>query len=196
MIDKISFKELWKSQQVETPEIAELMKKANEFKTKARYTLLAINFLMIATSVFIGGIWYYYQPEFLSTKIGIIICILAMIIYVALHNTMIPLVFKNTIELNAKAELQQLIKLKEKQRFLQTVLLNAYFLLLSVGLCLYMYEYVSRMELLWAVFSYGILFLWIGLNAFYFRPKMANNQQNKLNVLIQNFKALNNQIID
>ena len=80
MTDNIDFKELWGRQQVETSEIKELIKKANEFKRKSRLVLIATNVVMGVTSSAIGLVWYYFQPEFLTTKIGIIICILAMMI--------------------------------------------------------------------------------------------------------------------
>jgi uncharacterized membrane protein len=196
MTDNIDFKQYWNKQKIEIPEPEELIKKANQFKRKTRLTLVAANLTLIITCIGIGFIWYYYQPEFLTTKIGIILCIIAMLVYLAFYNTLAPLLLKNTIELDAKTQLQQLLTLKEKQRFQHTTLLNSYFIILSLGLGLYMYEYVARMTLPWAIFSYGITLFWIGLNAFYFRPKMIKKQQAQLNKLITQLAELNKQLID
>ena len=117
-----------------------------------------------------------------------------MLVYLAFHNTLAPLLLNQSLELDAKAQLKQLILLKEKQRFQQTTLLNGYFILLSLGLGLYMYEYIIRMTLPWAIFSYGIVLFWIALNAFYFRPKIIKKQQTKLNQLIAQLKDLSEQL--
>lgn len=196
MTDNIDFKQLWDKQQIETPETEELIQKANQFKRKTRFKLIAANLLLIVTSIGIGFVWYFFQPDFLTTKIGIIVCIIAMLIYLAFHNSLAPLLLKNSLEVDAKAQLQQLLLLKQKQRFQQTVLLNGYFILLSSGLCLYMYEYVARMTLTWAILSYVVLLFWIGLNAFYFRPKMLKKQQAQLDKLIEKFRALNDQLTE
>lgn len=196
MTDNIDFKQLWVKQQIETPGIKELIGKANEFKRKTRFKLILANVLLLSTCIFIGLIWYYFQPEFVTTKIGIIICIAAMVIFLAFHNELASFLSKSGPERDAKSQLQQLLLLKEKQRFQQTTLLNGYFILLSLGLGLYMYEYVSRMPLLWASFSYGIVILWIGLNVFYFRPQVVKKQNLKLNSIIDGFKKLSEQLAD
>jgi len=59
-----------------------------------------------------------------------------------------------------------------------------------------MYEFVVRMTLPWAIFSYGIMLFWIALNAFYFRPKTVKKQQAQLNLLIAQLKELNKQLIE
>tara|TARA_B100000809_G_C15091916_1_gene513494 strand:- start:349 stop:939 length:591 start_codon:yes stop_codon:yes gene_type:complete len=194
MTDNIDFKKYWNKQKVETPTPKELIKKANQFKRKALAKLIAANILLLVTCVGISFVWFYYQPDFLTTKIGIILCIIAMLVYLAFHNKLAPLLINNSLELDAKAQLQQLLKFKEKQYFQQTTLLNGYFILLSLGLGLYMYEYVVRMTLPWAIFSYGIVLFWIALNAFYFRPKVINKQQKQLNNLITELKYLSNQL--
>ena len=194
MTDNTDFKQHWNKQEIVTSAPKELIKKANEFKRKTYFKLIAANLVLLATCMSISFIWFYYQPEFLTTKLGIVLCIIAMLVYLALHNTLAPLLINHSLELDSKAQLKQLITLKRKQRFQQTTLLNGYFILLSLGLGLYMYEYVIRMTLPWAIFSYGIVLFWIALNAFYFRPKMIKKQQIKLNQLIAQLKDFDEQL--
>ncbi|WP_034059334.1 hypothetical protein [Lacinutrix jangbogonensis] len=196
MKDNIDFKQYWNKQKIETPAPKELIKKANEFKRKTRFKLIAANLVLLATCMGISFIWFYYQPEFLTTKIGIVLCIIAMLIYLAFHNTLAPLLLNHSLELDTKTQLKQLITLKEKQRFQQTTLLNGYFILLSLGLGLYMYEYVVRMRLPWAIFSYGSVLFWIAINAFYFRPKIIKKQQTQLDKLITQLKDFKAQLTD
>lgn len=194
MADNIDFKKYWNKKKIETPAPKEIIRKANEYKRKTRFKLIAANLVLLATCMFISFIWFYYQPEFLTTKLGIVLCFVAMLVYLVFHNTLAPLLINHSLELDSKAQLKQLITLKRKQRFQQTTLLNGYFILLSLGLGLYMYEYVIRMTLPWAIFSYGIVLFWIALNAFYFRPKIIKKQQTKLNELIAQLKDLNEQL--
>ena len=131
-----------------------------------------------------------------TTKIGIIIIMIAILIYVAFQSTLTPLILKRNLDANAKEQLLQLLKFKEKQRFQQSTLLNGYFFLLSLGLALYMYEYVVRMTLTWAILTYGIVLFTIALNAFYFRPKTIRKQQARLDKLIAQLKDLKKQLTD
>jgi hypothetical protein len=194
MKDNIDFKQYWNKQKIETQEPKELIKKANAFKRKMRFNLIITNVILLATCMSMSFVWFYFQPNFLSTKIGILLCIIAMIVYLAYRNTSVPLLSRDYPELDTKTHLEQLLTLKEKQRFQQTTLLNGYFIFLSLGIGLYMYEYVVRMTLLWAIFCYGIVLFWIALNAFYFKPKTIKKQQAQLNKLIFQLKDLKEQL--
>lgn len=77
---------------------------------------------------------------------------------------------------------------------MHTTMLNVYFILLSAGIGLYMYEYTSRMTMLWGIFAYGITLAWILINWFCLRPKQIKKQQSKLDEIITKFKKLNQQL--
>lgn len=196
MTDNIDFKRYWNKQKIETQTPEELIKKANEFKRKTRFKLIVGNIVLLISCIGISFIWFYYQPEFLTTKIGVIIIMIAILIYVAFQSTLMPLLSKRNLEASAKEQLLQLLQLKEKQRFQQTTLLNGYFFLLSLGFGLYMYEYAVRMTFIWAVLTYGIVLFTIALNTFYFRPKTIRKQQARLNKLIAQLKDLKEQLTD
>tara|TARA_R110002050_G_scaffold141251_1_gene266288 strand:+ start:46056 stop:46646 length:591 start_codon:yes stop_codon:yes gene_type:complete len=196
MTNNIDFKELWNKQPIAVPDTKALIEKANAFKRKTRFKLITANVLLLLTSVGMGLVWYYFQPAFITTKIGIIVCILSMMIYIAFLNVMSPSLSDASVDMDAKTGLKQLLELKEKQRFQQTVLLNGYFIFLSVGIGMYMYEYAVRMPFVWAAFTYGIVMVWVGVNSFYFRPKMLEKQQAQLNQLIAKFKEIGTQLKD
>jgi len=196
MNNDIDFKKIWNKQEIEISELKDLYNKANRFKRNHLYKIIAANILLLLTSISIALIWYYYQPELLTTKIGIILVILAMLIYLITYNTVLPLLLKNSIEDNSKEFLQQLIRLKEKQLFQQTTMLSIYFIILSLGIGLYLFEYVSRMTIVWGIIAYGLTLLWIAINWFYLRPKTIKKQQEKTNKLISKFRELDEQLID
>ncbi|WP_433813950.1 hypothetical protein [Flavobacterium johnsoniae] len=192
--NNIDFKDLWKKQAISQPDMTDLLARVNKFKKTGLRCLWITNILLLATSVFIAFVWFYYQPQFISTKIGIVLVILAMLIYLMTYNKLLGN-YKN-IEANQTNHdyLQKLIEIKKKQQFLQTKMMSFYFIALTIGICLYMYEYASRMTALGAGLTYGITLFWMLFNWFYLRPKQIKKQQEKINSLIDKFEEINNQL--
>jgi hypothetical protein len=194
MDNNINFKDLWARQTTSQPNTDDLFLQINKLKTTNLRKLVVTNLLLIATSIFIIFIWAYYQPQLLTTKIGIILTIFAMIIYLFSYNQSFSL-FKKTTNTQSNSEyLKDLLAMKTKQHFLQTTMMNLYFVLLSLGIGLYMYEYTSRMTTFWGIFAYGITTIWILFNWFYLRPKQIKKQQTKLDEIINKFEMLNKQL--
>lgn len=196
MENNINIKELWLSQVVENSSADNLILKANSLKKLMVKKLLISNLILISTSVLIALVWYYYQPQFLSTKIGIVFCFVAMLMYLTVYNTIIPFLKQVTNVNDSKSHLAHLLRIKEKELFRQTTLLNIYFIVLTLGLCLYMYEYTSRMTVTWAIICYVIVLLWISINAFYLNPKRTKPQQKKIQKLIDSLKNIQDQLND
>jgi len=192
--NNIDFKDLWKKQSVGQPNIEEVLARLKQFKKGALRTLWITNILLFATCAFILFVWYYYQPEFISTKIGIVLTILAMVIYLVVYNRLLG-TYKNIDATQTNQQyLQKLILIKRKQQFLQSKILSLYFVLLGVGISLYMYEYTSRMTLFFGVLTYVLLFVWIAIAWFFLRPKEIKKHETKLNSLIARFEDINSQL--
>ena len=192
--DKINFNELWSGQKAEQPALKDLFVKMNNFKKANRKRIIVTNVLFLLTSIFILCIWYFCQPQLLTTKIGITLIILAMAIF-AISSTNNSGLLKKTNEAESNQKfLTNLLAIKEKQQFMQTTMLNIYFVLFSTGIALYMAEYTSRMTTFRAVFAYGITGLWILFNWFYVRPKQIKKQQSKLKEIIRKFEDLQTQL--
>jgi len=190
----IDFKDLWKKQTISQPDIEDLLTRLKLFKKTSLRILWITNIVLFATCVFIVFIWYYYQPQFISTKIGIVLTIVAMVTYLVVYNRLLS-TFKNIDEAQTNQQyLQKLIFIKRKQQFLQSRILSLYFVLLGVGISLYMYEYASRMSLFYGVLTYVVLFLWIGFTWFYLRPKEIKKHEIKINNLIEKFEEVNKQL--
>lgn len=194
MSDNINFKDLWAKQTSNAPNpenlIAEI-KKMNQYNLRK---LVFTNILLIAASIFIILIWIYYQPQLLTTKIGIILIILAIMVFLLAYNKSYSL-FKGYRNSQSNRDyLKNLLAIKAKQKFMETTMLNLYFILLSIGIGLYMFEYASRMKPIWGLVTYGITFLWILFNWFYLRPKQINKQRAKLDTIISKFEMVNNQL--
>lgn len=194
MENNIDFKDLWKRQSISQPSINELLAKLKHFKKTSLRRLILTNAMLIATCVLILLIWYYYQPQFLSTKIGIVLNVAIMAIYLLVYNRLFD-AYKELDNTDSNAEyLQKLIAIKTKQKFLQSKMLSIYFVVLGLGTCLYMYECASMMSFLWGFFVYAVLLFWMGFVWFYLRPRQIVKENSKIDTLIDTFQRINNQL--
>jgi hypothetical protein len=194
MNPNINFNELWAKQKTGEPDIEDLLSKMNTFKKSNLKKLIITNLLLITTSLFIILIWVYFQPQMITTKIGIIVTILAMAIFVIGYNQSFVLFRKQTNTLSTTEYLKDLLAIKAQQEFMQTTMLNLYFVLLSTGIGLYMFEYTVRMTAFWGIVAYGITSIWILFNWFYLRPKQIKKQQSKLDEIIGKFEEIHEQL--
>lgn len=174
--------------------MGELLSKVKHFKKVSLRKLILTNVLLIATSIFISFIWFKYQPEFISTKIGIVLMIFAMAFYLFVYNTLASFYKSIDGDQSNSEYLQKLISIKAKQHYLQSSVLSLYFILLGSGLSLYMYEYASRMTAFWAIIAYVVTLGWVGFTWFYLRPKQIKREQDRVDGLIAKFEALNKQL--
>lgn len=194
MDNNIDFKDLWKKQIVSEPNIDDLMQKLSQFKKLSLRKLIVTNILLIATCLFIAYIWYAYQPQLITTKTGIVLVILSMVIYLLAYNKLFTSYQKVDDTQNSSQYLQKLIDIRTKQQFMQTTMLYLYYALLSLGMCLYMYEFTSKMTMENAILTYTLTGGWIVFNWFYTRPRQIKKQQSKINELINRFEKINDQL--
>ena len=194
MATNIDFKNIWKQQTSSKPNLEELLGKLKKFRNQNLRRLIFANIGLITTSLLIIFIWYHYQPQMITTKIGIVLVILAMVMFLFAYNKMFMVFYKIDQTQSNNEYLQSLYVVKSKKKFMQTTILNLYFIMLFLGICFYMYEYTSRMTLGSGILAYAVTFAWIAFNWFYLRPRTIKKQEGKLNELINKFEEINNQL--
>ena len=117
--NNIDFATIWQQQKISQPNIDDVLDKLKKFKQSSLRKLMISNILLVATSGFIIFIWYYYQPQFITTKVGIVLTVLAMVIYLFIYNKVFASFNKiDTTQTNSNY-LQSLKSLKIKRRTLQ-----------------------------------------------------------------------------
>jgi hypothetical protein len=193
MDNQIDFANIWKKQKVNQFSLQELQGKLKQFRKANLNKILLGNILLVATMAFILFIWIYFQPQFLSTKVGIIITIVAIVLFVFSNNQLFLMFNKLDITQTNHDFVKNLTIIKAKQKLVQTRVLSLYFLMLASGICLYMYEYTSRMTMFWAMFTYIITLAWIAFNWFYVRPTTIKKQTQKIDDLISKFGSIEEQ---
>lgn len=191
--NNLDFKRLWASQSVVTPSIHDFKNQLTKYKNVNIRSLIILNIFLIITVSIIALIWYYANPKYLITKIGMVLSITAMLIFVLSHNTL----FKsyNTIDksLDTNEYAKRLVALKKRQNFILKTMLNLYFILLSLGIFMYMFEYVQKMNLTLAICFYSVIAVWFLYNWFYLRPKQVDKIQMKSSELIKSLNAVHKQ---
>lgn len=193
MDNNVNLDELWANQKANPPKIEELFLKLDKINRKNITKLIIVNILMIATIAFIIFIWLYFEPKLITTKIGIILTIAGITIYMFVYNQLIPSLRETTQYQSNSEFLKSVIKLKERQKFLQSKMLQFYFVTLTLGICMYLYEYVSQFTFPLAIFAYSATLIWIAFNWFYLRPRVIRKELDKLNEIIEKFENISRQ---
>ena len=183
MESNIDIKELWNRQAVPAADQFEILNKIRRFRKSG-----------LKRGIFLDFIWIYFKPQFLSTKIGIIVGILPMCI-VVVGNRKITSLYKSLDEKQSNIDyLNNLLMLKGKETFMQTKVMSLYFILLSSGIFLYMYEYTLNSSFTFRLIAYSVLFLWIALNWFVLRPVMIKKNRRKMDCLIRQIEKIKSQV--
>ncbi|SDS05584.1 hypothetical protein SAMN05216490_0456 [Mucilaginibacter mallensis] len=197
MSSEMDFKTLWNKQSTsEMPDMKELFTKADGLKRKIRCRLIGLNLVLLATTAIMVYMWFNIDNERLTTKIGLILIIVAMISFVAVSNQIMPMLFKSDFEVSSQEYLNQLIRIKRKEDFINKVMINIYFTLLSAGLALYMLQFIARMSVTWAIIYVVLTFGWIGFAWFYLRPRGIRKKAKALNDMIERLEEVNGQLRD
>ena len=85
MESNIDIKELWNRQTVPAADQSEILNKISRFRKNGLKKGIFLDVILVLTILFMIFIWIYFKPQFLSTKIGIIVGILPMCIVVAVN---------------------------------------------------------------------------------------------------------------
>jgi hypothetical protein len=194
MSNNIDLQALWQQQATAAPpDIKAALANAAGLQRKTRRKMIFTNITLLLTSIYLLVIGYFYHPTLLSVA-GIAVAILAMIICMYYTYEIARLLAVNDVDKSIAEHLQQMLVFKQKQDFLQTKVMSAYFFLLSLGLAMYMTGPAARMNMIWRIAVYGITAAWVAFNWFYTRPRRIRKQKAELNAVIEKLEAVNKQL--
>lgn len=193
MNGNIELKDLWQRKEAAIPRLDEVYQLAKESKKQLLIRTILVNVIFVFTAAVLIAIWIYFQPQLFSTKIGISLTILAISAFVLAQNSIFFILHQSKGQPSIKEFLEGLRDMRRRELFMQTTLMNAYFILLSSGILLYMYEYVSKSILILSL-AYGLTLVWFLFTWIYLRPKAIKKQQEKTNQLIQRVELIEKQL--
>lgn len=146
--------------------------------------------ILVLTFLFIGCIGWYYHFEQWTTRIGIIIVLLAIVMGVAFNTKLIQLLMRQgDLTLDNRKYLEQLIHFRDIQNVIENRGVVFYFILLSLGLALYMVEFAQR-NIYFGIAAYTISFGWIVFAWLYIRKKRVNKNKKEINQQIERLNSL------
>lgn len=188
--------QLWHNTNEKAPDWQAFTKQMAALEIKKRNEKNKLNFMLLATMAFVGFIAFAYWPLAWTTLIGIVLTELSMLLYLWQYNRHTTVRHITTETSNARAYLEWLYEDRKRQRYLGRQLMSAYFLLLSTGVLVYMWEFVQRMPGFYGWLAYGVTLGWFALNWFVFRPRIIQKREAALNDLIQQLERLQQQWVD
>lgn len=196
METNLDLKKIWGKQYIPIIDVQEVLKKIESYKRSKIKKAVMLNVLLFFTILFILFIWIYFKPQFISTKIGIVLTVAAMLIVIFFNNKMKNTLSKVNENQSNEAYLKNLKTIKLHENRIQTKVMSLYFVLLSFGIMLYIYEYLSKMTLvIQSVFCLALV-LWISFNWFVLRPGIIKKNQREINDLITQLERIENQLIE
>ena len=180
-------KNLWQNTKPEKnlPDSSEIISKVEKIRKKImRKNIITITTLCL-TFIFIVWIAFAYDFEYVTTKTGLIIVLLTILLGISFSIICIRLLSKKIdITKDTNTYLQQLITFRSKQRLIQTKGLIVYFVLLTVGLTFYEIEFAIR-DLKFGIIYYSLTLGWLAFVWFFLRKKTIAKQEKQINGQIE-----------
>ncbi|WP_295667613.1 hypothetical protein [uncultured Mucilaginibacter sp.] len=148
---------------------------------------------MVALVVCAFIITFFFAFRSPATTTGILIILVAMLMYLSLIVRHYHILNKHDFTQNPT---QYLNTLKEYQKNRSKVIGWFYYvfmLLISTGLALYFIEVLETAPLYVKLVTYGSTIIWFLFITFYLKPRMFKNEEEKLNLMIDRLIRLQEQ---
>lgn len=197
MSAEMDFKALWNKEAAkDRPDINVLLKKAGGLRKAVRIRVLAQSAVLLSSVAILVFRGVKMEHRQLTTTIGFVMMVVAMVSYVIASNQLLPMLFKSNVGASSQEYLRQLIRIKRKLEFLDKVMVNIYFSLLFVGLFLGTLQFTTNISIAWAALYYVITFglmtgCWV-----YSRRTWIRKKQKSLTDVIEKLEAVNGQLSD
>lgn len=185
-----NFQDIWNNKKTEVPNVQEIKSKAEKYRKKQIINDIRLIACLSLTFIFITGIWIFLDVQLFSTRFGIMLILLSIVIYVYLFWQKMNILRQINPSTSNQDYLKAVKLLEKKQLFMQNRGLGLYFLLLSVGFAFYFYEFALRMSLLGGILTYGLTFVWFLINWFFIRPRQIRKQKEKISVVIDSLETI------
>lgn len=172
----------------------DVIKNTMYYKKKQTMRIIYSIIMLIGTCLVMGYIFMNYEALYVTTYWGIGLAALAAIGAIIWQSLMVSFLAK-PVDLLAdnKAFLRHWQSYQRRLIWGQGIGISVYFILLSLGLALYLFEFAQR-NWSYGIVFYLVTFVWIALNWFYFRPRIIKKQTAKLDSVLDEAKRISNQV--
>jgi hypothetical protein len=131
-----------------------------------------------------------YEFAYSTTYVGILFVIAAILLGIFFSSQLLLLVLKKIDPTTSNSEyLQQMIRYRNRQRFFQSKGISLYFILLTIGIVLYMAEFAAR-DLSFGLLYYTITLGWFAIAWFYLRKRTIRKQEKQINEQVERLENI------
>lgn len=191
---ELDFAKLWHAQQTTKSDIKDLQLKIAKYKKDNFRKQLFANINLIVTLTVLILIWVNLDQLKWSSKLGLSLIILAICISLFKFNKFYRKFNKLDEGTDSNTYLQKLLQIQVEQKNIQHKFINTYFIILGLGLAVYLWQFAVLLGTMNGILIYAATFLWIGFVWFYLRPRITKKQEAKLNALIEQVQSQINQV--
>lgn len=197
MNTEVDFNALWKREETtDVPDTKELFKKVGSLKKAARIRLILQSLVLLGTVAILLIVGFTIHGRQVTTTIGLVLMLMAIVSYLIATNQLLPMLFKSDIDGSSREYINQLIRIKRKYEFLDKVMVNIYFGLLSSGTFLFMLQFALKLSTAKAALFYGLIFAGLASTWIYSKTREIKRTLKPLNDTIKRLEALNDQMRD
>ncbi len=195
MSDFNLIQDIW--QNAATPEPEDISVIIADIKKKRRQMLRKLLFGIVSlTGALAMIVWvlFGYDAKIITTRIGTIIVIIATLGGIILNSQLLNYLRKPLDpDTDTKAYLAKMKAYQKTQQFMHTRGSLIYFIVLTTGMILYMYEFTHG-KLFYILLDYGLTLSWIAFAWFYLRPRTIRRESKKLNSVIEHLERIAKQV--
>ncbi|GAA4138438.1 hypothetical protein GCM10022216_15570 [Sphingobacterium kyonggiense] len=191
---ELDFAKLWHAQQTTEPDIKDLQLKIAKYKKENVRKQIFANINLILTLSVLILIWVNLDQLEWSSKLGLSLIILAICISLFKFNKFYRKFNKLDQGTDSNTYLQKLLQIQVEQKNIQHKFINTYFIILGIGLAIYLWQFAVLLGSMNGIMIYAATFLWLGFVWFYLRPRITKKQEAKLNALIEQVQSQINQV--
>lgn len=195
MEHKMNIDQLWQQSGEPAPHWQQFANQLAAMESKKRKEKNRVNFSLGATIAFVAVIAFVFGPLQWTTVMGIVLTEISMLLYLWQYNRHTHIRTDGLIAANALDYLHYLRREQTKQYYVGRKLMTAYFILLSLGVLLYMWEFAWRMPQWYGILAYGLAIGWFALNWLVFRPRILKKKEAELAEYIRKLEAIQQQWI-
>lgn len=193
-MNETDIKSLWKGQQIPAIDLSAMHKKIKSFRLRRIGESCAVIVLMILAIASGMIVWMCWTPLLAVTKAGIVVLSAGFILPLLSYGRLIRLYYGLKADCSNIDYMDSLLKIKKQEHRQHNTVLNWYFLLLSAGFSCYIYEYTFYRSCQWGIIAYSLLFFWISLNWFVFRPRIIKKRNGKFSDFVKDIECCREQM--
>lgn len=191
--NQVNLEQLWATPKIEQGNIAEVFKSIDTYrlkKVKMNWILAIIGVFslgwIIGVNVLLKDTVFY---ESIWVVLGSVICIVAISMFMISYYRLNVLIPSSILTQSTTDYIKMLTKEKKQQLQLSKVWMNVYLLLFIVGIGIYSYPFILKLDSSLIGGYYAVLGIWAGINM-YWNKKSSTKKIGELEQIIKALKAI------